>query len=50
MELSPRAGVRPRDPDAFGVLYDQCARAAYSHAFRLTGVNWSAAGEVVRFH
>jgi RNA polymerase sigma factor (sigma-70 family) len=46
MELSPRARVRAGDPDAFGVLYDECARAVYNHAFRLTG-NWSMAEEVV---
>jgi RNA polymerase sigma-70 factor (ECF subfamily) len=46
MELSLRARVRAGDPDAFGVLYDECARSVYNHAFRLTG-NWSAAEEVV---
>jgi RNA polymerase sigma-70 factor (ECF subfamily) len=46
MELSLRARVRAGDPDAFGVLFDECARAVYNHAFRLTG-NWSAAEEVV---
>src|SRR5215831_15037346 len=46
MELSLRARVRAGDPDAFGTLYDECARAVYNHAFRLTG-NWSAAEEVV---
>ncbi len=37
MELSLRARVGAGDPDAFGVLYDGCARAVYNHAFRLTG-------------
>lgn len=46
MELSLRARVRAGDPDAFGVLFDEHARAVYNHAFRLTG-NWSAAEEVV---
>lgn len=34
------------DPDAFAVLFDECARAVYNLAFRMTG-NWSAAEEVV---
>ena len=46
MELSLRARVRRGDPDAFGVLFDEHARAVYNHAFRMTG-NWSAAEEVV---
>jgi RNA polymerase sigma factor (sigma-70 family) len=46
MELSLRARVRAGDPDAFGTLYDECVRAVYNHAFRLTG-SWSAAEEVV---
>jgi RNA polymerase sigma factor (sigma-70 family) len=46
MELSLRARVRAGDPDAFGVLYDQCARSVYNHAFRLAG-DWSAAEEVL---
>jgi RNA polymerase sigma factor (sigma-70 family) len=46
VELSLRARVRAGDPDAFGVLFDECARSVYNHAFRLTG-NWSAAEEVV---
>ncbi len=44
--MSLRARVRAGDPEAFGVLYDECARSVYNHAFRLTG-NWSAAEEVV---
>ncbi|HUZ36996.1 MAG TPA: RNA polymerase sigma factor [Streptosporangiaceae bacterium] len=46
MELSLRARVRAGDPEAFGVLFDECARAVYNHAFRVTG-NWSTAEEVV---
>ena len=46
MEPSLRARVRAGDPDAFGVLFDECARAVYNLAFRLTG-NWSAAEETV---
>src|SRR5262249_25393763 len=46
VELSLRARVRAGDPDAFGVLFDECGRAVYNLAFRMTG-NWSAAEEVV---
>jgi len=46
VETSLRARVRAGDPDAFGVLFDECARAVYNQAYRLTG-NWSAAEEVV---
>lgn len=46
MEQNLRARVRAGDPDAFGTLYDDCARAVYNYAFRLTG-NWSTAEEVV---
>ncbi len=46
METSLRARVRAGDPDAFGVLFDECARAVYNHGYRLTG-NWSTAEEVV---
>ncbi|MBO0831080.1 MAG: RNA polymerase sigma factor [Actinobacteria bacterium] len=46
MELSQRARVRAGDRDAFGVLFEEHARAVYNHAFRLTG-NWSTAEEVV---
>ena len=46
VELDLRARVRAGDPDAFGVLFDECAQAVYNHAFRLTG-NWSAAEEAV---
>jgi RNA polymerase sigma factor (sigma-70 family) len=38
--------VRAGDPDAFGVLFDECAGVVYNCAFRLTG-DWSTAEEVV---
>ncbi|MDX3236052.1 RNA polymerase sigma factor [Streptomyces sp. ME03-5709C] len=41
-----RARVRAGDRAAFADLYDQNARAVYSHALRLTG-NWSDAEEVM---
>jgi RNA polymerase sigma factor (sigma-70 family) len=41
-----RARIRSGDPDAFGSLFDDYARAVYNLAFRLTG-NWSTAEEVV---
>jgi RNA polymerase sigma-70 factor (ECF subfamily) len=46
VELSSRARIRAGDPDAFGVLFDDCARAVYNLGYRLTG-NWSTAEEVV---
>ncbi|MFD3330967.1 RNA polymerase sigma factor [Streptomyces sp. NPDC058701] len=46
MEMSVRARIRAGDPDAFGCLFDDYARAVYNHAFRLTG-DWSAAEDVV---
>jgi RNA polymerase sigma factor (sigma-70 family) len=46
MELSLRARVRAGDPDAFGVLFYECAGAVYNYAFRLTG-DWSTAEELV---
>jgi RNA polymerase sigma-70 factor (ECF subfamily) len=46
MEQSLRARVRGGDPDAFGVLFDDCARAVYNLAFRLRG-NWQEAEEIV---
>lgn len=46
MELSLRTRVRAGDKDAFGLLFEEHARAVYNHAFRLTG-NWSTAEEVV---
>lgn len=41
-----RARIRDGDPEAFEQLFDECARAVYNHAFRLTG-NWSSAEDVV---
>ncbi|MFF5968997.1 RNA polymerase sigma factor [Streptomyces collinus] len=41
-----RARIRAGDPAAFADLYDQNARAVYSHALRLTG-NWSEAEEAM---
>lgn len=41
-----RARIRAGDPDAFGSLFDDYARAVYNHAFRLTG-NWSTAEDIV---
>jgi RNA polymerase sigma-70 factor, ECF subfamily len=46
MEPTLRARVRAGDPDAFGLLFDDCVQAVYNHAFRLTG-DWSVAEEVV---
>lgn len=46
MEPDLRAQVRAGDPDAFGVLFDEHARAVYNLGFRLTA-SWSAAEEVV---
>jgi len=42
-----RARARAGDADAFGAVFDACAKSVYNHAFRLTG-NWSAAEEVMR--
>jgi RNA polymerase sigma factor (sigma-70 family) len=46
VEPNLRARVRAGDPDAFGVLFDECARAIYNYAFRLTG-NAADAEDVV---
>ena len=46
MEPDLRAGVRAGDPDAFGMLFDEYARAVYNLGFRLTA-SCSAAEEVV---
>ena len=46
MEANLRARVRAGDPDSFGVLFDEHARAVYNLGFRLTA-DWSAAEEVV---
>ena len=42
LRLRARAG----DADAFGELFDSCAKAVYNHAFRLIG-DWSAAEDVM---
>jgi DNA-directed RNA polymerase specialized sigma24 family protein len=41
-----RSGVLAWDADAFGEVFDVCARSVYNHAFRLTG-DWSAAEDVM---
>ena len=41
-----RPGVLAGDADAFGEVFDVCARSVYNHAFRLTG-DWSAAEDVM---
>jgi RNA polymerase sigma factor (sigma-70 family) len=41
-----RARARAGDADAFGAIFDACAKSVYNHAFRLTG-DWSAAEEVM---
>ncbi len=46
MEPTLRARVRAGDPDAFGDLFDEHAKAVYNQAYRLT-LNWSSAEEVV---
>jgi RNA polymerase sigma factor (sigma-70 family) len=46
MEPSLRSRVRDGDPDAFGVLFGECARAVHSLAYRLTG-NRQEAEEIV---
>ncbi|MFF0753188.1 RNA polymerase sigma factor [Streptomyces sp. NPDC004267] len=46
MEMSVRARIRAGDPDAFGCLFDDYARAVHHHAFRLTG-DWSVAEDVL---
>jgi RNA polymerase sigma-70 factor (ECF subfamily) len=38
--------VRAGDADAFGAVYDSCAKAVYNHAFRLLG-DWSVAEDVM---
>jgi RNA polymerase sigma factor (sigma-70 family) len=42
MEPSLRIRVRAGDPDAFGVLFDDFARAVHNLAFRLTGSSQEA--------
>lgn len=46
MEPNLRARIRAGEPDAFGLIFDEYARAVYNLGFRLTA-NWSAAEEVV---
>jgi len=41
-----RIRVLAGDADAFGQVFDVCARSVYNHAFRLTG-DWSAAEDVM---
>jgi RNA polymerase sigma-70 factor (ECF subfamily) len=41
-----RSRARAGDADAFGALFDACAKSVYNHAFRLTG-DWSAAEDVM---
>jgi RNA polymerase sigma factor (sigma-70 family) len=41
-----RARILAGDADAFGEVFDLCARSVYNHAFRLTG-DWSAAEDVM---
>ncbi|MER7793033.1 RNA polymerase sigma factor [Streptomyces sp. NPDC097640] len=46
MEKNLRARIRDGDPEAFGALFDACARSVYNHAYRLTG-DWSTAEDMV---
>jgi RNA polymerase sigma factor (sigma-70 family) len=46
VEPNLRARIRAGDPDAFGLIFDEYARAVYSLGLRLTA-NWSAAEDVV---
>ncbi|MEU1663202.1 RNA polymerase sigma factor [Streptomyces sparsogenes] len=46
METKLRTRIRDGDPDAFGELFDACARSVYNHAYRLTG-DWSTAEDMV---
>ncbi|MZF85114.1 RNA polymerase sigma factor [Streptomyces sp. SID5643] len=46
MTTDMRTRVRNGDPDAFAELFDECARAVYNHAFRLTA-DWSLAEDVM---
>ena len=41
-----RARARAGDADAFGAVFDACAKSVYNHAFRLTR-DWSTAEEVM---
>ncbi|MEO3891213.1 RNA polymerase sigma factor [Nonomuraea sp. B5E05] len=40
-----RTRIRDGDRAAFGELFDECSKAVYNHAFRLTA-NWSTAEDV----
>ncbi|WP_103884504.1 RNA polymerase sigma factor [Actinacidiphila yanglinensis] len=46
MELSLRARLRSGDPEAFGRIFDDHARAVHRYAARATG-NWTTAEDVV---
>jgi RNA polymerase sigma factor (sigma-70 family) len=46
VELNLRARVRAGDPEAFGELFEENARAVYNHAFRLTA-DWAVAEDAV---
>lgn len=41
-----RSRIRDGDKAAFGELFDECSKAVYNHAFRLTA-NWSTAEDVM---
>ncbi|MGW3409098.1 RNA polymerase sigma factor [Streptomyces sp. NPDC000888] len=46
MDTNLRRRIRAGEHDAFGELFDACARSVYNHAFRLTG-DWAQAEDVV---
>jgi RNA polymerase sigma factor (sigma-70 family) len=46
VEPNLRTRIRAGDPDAFGLIFDEYARAVYNLGLRLTA-NWSAAEDVV---
>jgi DNA-directed RNA polymerase specialized sigma24 family protein len=41
-----RARARAGDADAFGAVFDTCAKSVYNHVFGPTG-DWSAAEEIM---
>ncbi|TDE36571.1 RNA polymerase sigma factor [Nonomuraea mesophila] len=45
MYVDIRTRIRDGDRAAFGELFDECSKAVYNHAFRLTA-NWSTAEDV----
>ena len=45
-DAAERLRLRAGDAEAFGELFDSCAKAVYNHAFRLIG-DWSAAEDVM---